>query len=98
MTALRYAWTFSAPCGRRARGLRLLWPLFAAFFLGDVSPDRAADVPVTARRPKLTDLFADDVLARGKGVEVRRSQLEETFTAYRATLAARGQGITEDKR
>ena len=47
---------------------------------------------------KLSELFGDEVLARGKGVEVKRSQLEETFTAYRATLAARGQTISEEKR
>jgi parvulin-like peptidyl-prolyl isomerase len=47
---------------------------------------------------KLSDLFGDEVLARGKGVVVKRSQLEEAFTAYSATLAARGQSIPEEKR
>jgi parvulin-like peptidyl-prolyl isomerase len=62
---------------------------------------RAADATgENGARPriKLSDLFGDDVLARGKGVEVKRSQLEEAFTAYSATLAARGQGIPEEKR
>ncbi len=43
-------------------------------------------------------LFPDPVIAKGKGVEVKRSQLEDAFTGYRANLAARGQTIPEDKR
>jgi parvulin-like peptidyl-prolyl isomerase len=65
-------------------------------------PVRADEKPVeTAQRrpaPKLSDLFGDDVLARGKGVEVRRSHLEEAFIAYKANLAAKGQPISEDRR
>ena len=52
----------------------------------------------TPRTPKLSDLFGDDVIARGKGVEVKRSQLEEAFTAFKANLAARGQQMREDQR
>ena len=37
----------------------------------------------TNRAPKLSDLFGDDVLARGKGVEVKRSHLEEAFVAFK---------------
>ncbi len=44
------------------------------------------------------DLFEDTVLARGKGVEVKRSQLESSFIAYKANLAARGQSLPEDQR
>lgn len=35
-------------------------------------------------------LFDDPVLARGKGVEVRQSQLDEAFIAFKATRAANG--------
>ncbi len=51
-----------------------------------------------AKRPTFADLFGDDVIARGQGVEVRRSQLENAFVAFRANLASRGQGIPEDQR
>jgi peptidyl-prolyl cis-trans isomerase C len=43
-------------------------------------------------------LFPDDVLCKGKGVEVKRSQLDEAFSQFRANLAVRGQTVPEDKR
>jgi parvulin-like peptidyl-prolyl isomerase len=43
-------------------------------------------------------LFPDAVLAKGQGVEVRRSRLDDAFIAFRGNLAARGQGIQEDRR
>src|SRR5213083_1348445 len=52
----------------------------------------------TARPPKLSELFGDDVLARGRGVEVRRSQLDEAFVAHKAKLAAIGQPLSEAQR
>ena len=50
-----------------------------------------------------TSFGADDfaigpVLAKGQGVEIRRSQLDDAFVAYRANLAARGQTLAENKR
>lgn len=38
------------------------------------------------------------VLAKGKGLEIRRSELDDAFIAYRANLAARGQNISEARR
>lgn len=64
-------------------------------------PVRAAESPAaskTTRAPKLSDLFGDEVIARGKGVEVKRSQLEEAFIAQKASLTLRGQQIPEDRR
>jgi parvulin-like peptidyl-prolyl isomerase len=51
-----------------------------------------------ARAPRLSDLFGDEVIARGKGVEVKRSQLEEAFVAQKASLILRGQQVPEDRR
>jgi parvulin-like peptidyl-prolyl isomerase len=65
-------------------------------FVSDVNGAEAP--PTTGRAPKLSDLFGDDVLARGKGVEVKRSQLEEAFVAFKANLAARGQPMPEGQR
>jgi peptidyl-prolyl cis-trans isomerase C len=48
--------------------------------------------------PGADSLFADPVLARGQGVEIRRSQVDDAFVAYKASLAMRGQTVTEDKR
>jgi parvulin-like peptidyl-prolyl isomerase len=61
----------------------------------------AAETPGAAtksRAPKLSDLFGDEMIARGKGVAVKRSQLEEAFIAQKASLTLRGQQIPEDRR
>jgi len=44
------------------------------------------------------DLAFGPVLARGDKLEVRRSELDDAFVAFRANLAARGQNIAEGKR
>jgi parvulin-like peptidyl-prolyl isomerase len=44
------------------------------------------------------DLVTGPVLAKGGGVEIRRSELDDAFIAYRANLAARGQNIAETRR
>lgn len=46
----------------------------------------------------LTSLFGDPIIAKGKNVEVKRSQLDEAFISYRANLAARGEDIPDDQR
>lgn len=57
----------------------------------------AADIRASDSR--LADLFGDPVLARGKGFEVRQSEVDEMVTGLRATLAStRGQPIPEDQR
>ena len=60
-------------------------------------------VALTLLSAAFTSFGADDfaigpVLAKGKGVEIRRSQLDDAFVAYRANLAARGQTLAENKR
>ena len=47
---------------------------------------------------KASDLFDDPVIVRGKGFEVKRSQIEDAFTAYIANLAARGETLAEGQR
>jgi len=51
-----------------------------------------------ARAATMADLFGDPVVARGQGVEIKRSQVEDAFTAWKANLAARGQTIGEEQR
>ncbi|MBA4146650.1 MAG: peptidylprolyl isomerase [Verrucomicrobia bacterium] len=50
--------------------------------------------------PRISDeeLFPDKVLAKGKGFEVRQSELDDAFISYKASLAARGTQLPEDKR
>ncbi len=42
-------------------------------------------------------LFPDDVLAKGKGLEVRRSEVDSAIAAFRAAAAAQNQTINEGK-
>ena len=44
------------------------------------------------------DMTFGPVLAKGGGVEIRRSELDDAFIAYRANLAARGSNIPETRR
>src|SRR3954464_12236346 len=44
------------------------------------------------------DFAVGPVIAKGRGLEIRRSQLDDAFIAFRANLAARGQNIAENKR
>jgi parvulin-like peptidyl-prolyl isomerase len=61
----------------------------------------AAEAPVktpSSSGSRLADLFDDPVIARGQGVEVKQSALDESFIAFKANLAARGERIPEDHR
>jgi parvulin-like peptidyl-prolyl isomerase len=46
------------------------------------------------RRPAL-QLFPDEVLVKGDGIEIRRTQLEDAVAAYKANAAMRGQPIPD---
>ena len=43
-------------------------------------------------------LFPDETLCKGKGIEVKRSKVDEAFVQYKANLTARGQVLPEGKR
>lgn len=45
----------------------------------------------------LTALFGDPVVAKGKGFEVKQSELDEVITAFKARAAAQGQTIAPDQ-
>ncbi len=61
---------------------------------------RAEDKPAAAApakpstESKINDLFPDEVVARGKGIEVKRSRLDEAISGFRANAAARGVELT----
>jgi len=56
------------------------------------APLRAVPVDTSAA------LFSDPVVATGKGFQIKRSQVDEAFINYSATLAARGRAIPDDAR
>src|SRR5262245_14090050 len=53
--------------------------------------------PAAAPAAKTPDLFGDRVIARGKGCEVKRSQLDDVMTTIRGTAAARSQSIPPEQ-
>ena len=71
----------------------LLTPLGLALLVGAL----LSDTPARAADP-LSTLFGDPVIATGKNVEVKRSQLDEAFISYRANLAARGDDIASARK
>lgn len=46
---------------------------------------------------KLTELFGDAVVAKGKGVEVKRSQLDSALISIKSAAAARGQTLPPEQ-
>jgi parvulin-like peptidyl-prolyl isomerase len=82
-----------------------LWCLGWALSLGVAPLMQAAEAPKAAgaslpgaARSRFADLFDDPVIARGQGVQVKQSELEEAFISFKANLAARGQSVPEDQR
>jgi len=49
-----------------------------------------------AAAKKPGELFADVVVAKGKGFEIKRSQLDEALISFKANLAARGQDVPQE--
>jgi peptidyl-prolyl cis-trans isomerase C len=62
-----------------------------------VAADASPTNPVAKPTIKAADLFADTVVAKGKGVEVKRSQLDEEVIRVKAQLAARGQNLPPER-
>ncbi|WCJ58455.1 peptidylprolyl isomerase [Fontisphaera persica] len=60
----------------------------------------AADQPAAAAAPKpaAKELFPDSVVAKGKGVEVKRSQVDEAYSLFKANVAASGRAVREEDR
>ncbi|HAM71841.1 MAG TPA: hypothetical protein DCM86_09380 [Verrucomicrobiales bacterium] len=79
------------PLSRLAASSLLVAGLFLLPAAGPSAARAAAADPLSA-------LFGDPVLVRGKNVEVKRSQLDDAFIAYRANLAARGEDVRDDQR
>lgn len=48
--------------------------------------------------PRITNLFPDKVVARAKGFEIKQSQVDAAFTAYKASLTSRGQILPNSQR
>ncbi len=58
-----------------------------------------APAPEAAGQPagKTADLFPDRVIAKGTGVEIKRSQLDDAVVTVKANIAAQGRTLTPDE-
>ena len=69
--------------------------LAAAIFLLPAADEKSALKPGGS---KGADLFPDPVVARGKGFELKQSEVEEAFGSIKARLAAAGQPLVQEQR
>jgi parvulin-like peptidyl-prolyl isomerase len=58
---------------------------------------QAPAATTNASPARALDLFPDSVIAKGKGVEVKRTQLEDEFMHLKARLAAQGQKVNPEQ-
>jgi peptidyl-prolyl cis-trans isomerase C len=61
------------------------------------APGPADHAASTKPAPKASDLFPDVIVAKGKGVEVKRSQLDDAMVSIKSTIAARGQPLPPEE-
>jgi peptidyl-prolyl cis-trans isomerase C len=75
-----------------AAGLLTVWLLTAP------SAARAADAkPETKPADRIAELFGNDVVAKGTGMEIKRSQLDAAVMGIKASGAARGQQLNSEQ-
>ena len=89
------------------RMTKSLVPLLAVLSLTTygVTPDQpastnapATNAPVAAKVPaKASDLFGNEVIAKGKGFEIKRGQLDDALVSIKSTAVARGQTIPPEQ-
>jgi peptidyl-prolyl cis-trans isomerase C len=84
--------------------IKLIFPaafavaLFALPRVNAASANTATNAPASTAtninsQAAMTALFGDPVIARGKGFEIKRSELDEVMTGIKSSAAARGQTI-----
>lgn len=61
------------------------------------APGPTDNAAPTKAAPKDSDLFPDVVVAKGKGIEVKRSQLDDAMVSIKSAFAARGQDLPPDE-
>lgn len=82
--------------------IKLLIPVAVGAMLiaGPVIPTQAAQAdaaPAASTATQSADLFGGAVLAKGKGVEVKRSQLDQEVVRVKSQAAANGRPISPDQ-
>src|ERR1044072_5029161 len=74
--------------------------VWAAVLLAASGVQGAEDSKAAAPQPGAAakSIFPDETICKGKGIEIKRSQLDEAFVQYKANLTARGQILPDAKR
>jgi len=67
--------------------------LMAALVAASFSCFAAETTPATGTKTKVADLFAEEIVAQGKGVKVTRAELDDELVNLKAAAAAQGQTI-----
>ncbi len=70
--------------------------LCAGLLAGAATPVAGAETNAPSAKPadRLAALFGDPVVAKGKGFEVKRSQLDASVITFKGAMAARGQTVS----
>ncbi len=71
--------------------------LWAPWLAGAQTPTSTNPSAPAKPAAKPAELFADSVVAKGKGVEVKRSQLDDEVIRVKSQVAARGQAISPEQ-
>jgi peptidyl-prolyl cis-trans isomerase C len=71
--------------------------LAAAFLSTAVGTAATAGATNSSGASAIADLLGDPIIAKGKGIEVKRSQLDAALIGVKAGLNARGQSVTPDQ-
>jgi peptidyl-prolyl cis-trans isomerase C len=75
-------------------GASLLTGLLAASAPAQSNTTASAGAPAASSAvDKMTELFGDQVIVKGKGFEIKRSQLDAAVMSFKSSAAARGQAI-----
>jgi len=94
---LRKSWLAASNWGAQGTSLLLAVTFFAAVAaLG--ADSTGSNAPASTKpAPPGGDLFANDVVAKGKGFEIKRAQLDDAVISLKSTALARGQTIPPDQ-
>jgi peptidyl-prolyl cis-trans isomerase C len=71
--------------------------LLAFAFAAPVPAFAQTASPAAKPASKTADLFPDKIVAKGKGVEVKRSQLDEAVITVKANIAAQGRSLSPEE-
>lgn len=71
--------------------------LFALPRAQAVSPDATTNAPASKPADSMAALFGNPVIAKGNGVEIKQSELDEVMTGMKSAAAAHGQTIPPDQ-